>query len=36
MKVINIDEEYIYDDWRKVESDVKKWRKKVELNGWGV
>ena len=31
-----IEEEFFYDDWRKIESDVKKWRKKVELNGWGV
>jgi len=31
-----IEEEYFYDDWRKVESDIKKWRKRVELNGWGI
>ena len=31
-----IEEEYFYDDWRKVEDDVKKWRKKVEYNGWGI
>jgi len=30
-----LEEEFFYDDWRKVESDVKKWRKKVEYNGWG-
>ena len=31
-----IEEEFFYDDWRKIESDVKKLRKKVELNGWGI
>ena len=31
-----IEEEFFYDDWRKVEDDVKKWRKKVEYNGWGI
>ncbi len=31
-----IEEEFFYDDWRKVEDDVKKWRKKVEHNGWGI
>ena len=31
-----LEEEFFYDDWRKVESDVKKWRKKVEYNGWGI
>lgn len=31
-----IEEEFFYDDWRKIESDVKKWRKKVEHNGWGI
>lgn len=31
-----IEEEFFYDDWRKVEDDIKKWRKKVEYNGWGI
>lgn len=31
-----IEEEFFYDDWRKVEDDVKKWRKKIEYNGWGI
>tara|TARA_Y100000287_G_scaffold170752_1_gene156662 strand:+ start:705 stop:1760 length:1056 start_codon:yes stop_codon:yes gene_type:complete len=31
-----IEEEFFYDDWRKIENDVKNWRKKVELNGWGI
>ena len=31
-----LEEEFFYDDWRKIESDVKKWREKIQHNGWNI
>jgi len=29
-----LEEEFFYDDWRKIESDVKKWRERIEKSGY--